>query len=112
MKQAVKIFKALSNATRIRMIKLLERSGELCVCEILKALDISQTRASRNLNILKDAGLVKDRRVGMWVHYYVNRDKCEKCCADMFGVVGKWLNDEPQVRQDLARLKKIRKKAV
>lgn len=108
MKQAVKIFKALSDATRIRMIKLLEKSGELCVCEILKALDISQTRASRNLNILKHAGLVKDRRIKMWVHYSINKEECEECCADMFKVTKPWLNDDPQVKQDLVRLKKFR----
>jgi ArsR family transcriptional regulator, arsenate/arsenite/antimonite-responsive transcriptional repressor len=109
MEQAVKIFKALSDVTRIRMIKLLETAGELCVCEILRALDISQTRASRNLNILKHAGLVTDRRIKMWVHYSINRKECEKCCDDMFKVVRLWLNDEPQVKQDLARLKKYRK---
>jgi ArsR family transcriptional regulator len=108
MKQAVKIFKALSDATRIRMIKLLEKAGELCVCEIVRALDISQTRASRNLNILKHAGLVKDRRIKMWVHYSINREECEKCCEDMFKVTRMWLNDEPQIKQDLARLKKFR----
>jgi ArsR family transcriptional regulator, arsenate/arsenite/antimonite-responsive transcriptional repressor len=109
MKQAVKIFKALSDATRIRMIKLLEKAGELCVCEILKALDISQTRASRNLNILKQAGLVKDRRLKMWVHYSINREECEECCKDMFKVTKLWLNDEPVIKEDLARLKKYRK---
>ena len=109
MKQAVKIFKALSDATRIRMIKLLEKAGELCVCEIVKALDISQTRASRNLNILKHAGLVNDRRLKMWVHYSINREECEKSCEDIFKVTRAWLNDDPQVKEDLLRLKKFRK---
>ncbi len=108
MKQAVKIFKALSDSTRVRMIKLLETAGELCVCEILRALDISQTRASRNLNILKHAGLVTDRRKGMWVHYSINCGGSDKCCADIYKIMRTWLNREPQIRQDLSRLKKFR----
>jgi DNA-binding transcriptional ArsR family regulator len=91
------------------MIKLLEKAGELCVCEIVGALAISQTRASRNLNILKHAGLVKDRRLGMWVHYSMNRQECGKCCEDVFKVTKNWLNDEPQIKEDLVRLKKYRK---
>lgn len=110
MKQVIRVLKALSDATRIRMIKLLEMSGELCVCEILKALAISQTRASRNLNILKQAGLVTDSRHGMWVYYSLNREGCEDCCKDVFKVVRQWLNGEPQVKEDLLRLKISRKK--
>jgi len=73
MREPIKVFKALSDETRIRMLTLLSE-GELCVCEIMQALDISQSRASRNLGILKDAGLLKDRRDGQWVHYSLNKE--------------------------------------
>lgn len=73
MEELVKVFKALSDETRIRMLRLLFQ-GELCVCEIMQAMQISQSRASRNLGILKDAGLLKDRREGQWVHYSLNRE--------------------------------------
>ena len=62
------IFKALSDETRLRVIKLLE-GGELCVCDIFTALDISQPKVSFHLNILKEAGFLKDRRQGRWTHY-------------------------------------------
>lgn len=71
--ELIKMFKALSDETRIRMLHLLSE-GELCVCEIMQALEISQTRASRNLGILRDAGLLQDRRDGQWVHYSVRKE--------------------------------------
>ena len=70
MKNTVKIFKALSNETRIRIMALLYQR-ELCVCEIEKILHINQTTASRHLNILKYSGLVKDRREGLWIYYSI-----------------------------------------
>jgi ArsR family transcriptional regulator len=69
--ELTRLFKALSDDTRLRMLKLLV-PGELCVCEIMWALDVSQSRASRNLGILRDAGLLKDRRQGQWVYYSLN----------------------------------------
>lgn len=65
------IFKALSDETRLRIIKLLEQ-GELCVCDIVAALDIIQPKASFHLGVLKEAGLIKDRKQGKWTHYSLN----------------------------------------
>ncbi len=62
------IFKALSDETRLRIIKLLEK-GELCVCDIVAALDTIQPKASFHLGVLKKAGLLKDRKQGTWTHY-------------------------------------------
>jgi ArsR family transcriptional regulator len=62
------IFKALSDDTRLRIIKLLE-NGELCVCDITAALDMVQPKVSFHLNALKEAGLIKDRKAGRWIHY-------------------------------------------
>jgi len=68
MKELVQVFKALSDETRLRILKLLEQ-GELCVCDVVAALDIIQPKISFHLGVLKEAGLVKDRRVGKWIHY-------------------------------------------
>lgn len=68
MRDLLQVYKALSDETRLRIIKLLER-GELCVCDIVASLDIIQPKISFHLSILKEAGLVKDRRVGKWIHY-------------------------------------------
>lgn len=68
MNELVTIFKALSDETRLRIIKLLEE-GELCVCDITAALDMVQPKVSFHLSALKEAGLIKDRKQGRWIHY-------------------------------------------
>ncbi len=71
MKELSSIFKALSDETRLRIIKLLEK-GELCVCDIVAALDIIQPKASFHLGVLRETGLIKDRKQGKWIHYSVD----------------------------------------
>ena len=71
MKDLLSVFKALSDETRLRIVKLLE-NGELCVCHIVAAFAMSQSKISFHLRILKEAGLVKDRREGKWMHYRLN----------------------------------------
>jgi ArsR family transcriptional regulator len=71
MDELINVFKALSDETRLRIIKLLER-GELCVCDITAALDLVQPKVSFHLSTLKEAGLIKDRRQGKWTHYSLN----------------------------------------
>jgi len=73
-KETVRLFKALGDPTRLRILKLLER-GELCVCQLTAALDMGQSRISRHLSILRNCGLIEDRRAGKWVHYRL-------CCRD------------------------------
>ena len=68
MQALANVFKALSDTTRLRVLKLLE-SGELCVCDIVTALDMSQPKISFHLNTLKEAGLIIDRKEGRWIHY-------------------------------------------
>jgi len=70
------IFKALSEEIRLRILKLLEQK-ELCVCDIVAALDMIQPKVSFHLAVLKEAGLIKDRKQGKWVHYSIDD-------ADMF----------------------------
>ncbi len=71
MQDLIKAMKALSDETRLRILNvLLER--ECCVCEVMQALDISQSRASRNLGIIQDAGFLKARRDGTWILYSVD----------------------------------------
>jgi ArsR family transcriptional regulator, arsenate/arsenite/antimonite-responsive transcriptional repressor len=68
MNELVPIFKALSDETRLRIIKLLEH-GELCVCDIVASLDMVQPKVSFHLATLKEAGLITDRKQGKWTHY-------------------------------------------
>ncbi len=69
-----KLFKALADATRLRILKLLG-VREMCVCEIMIALDLTQPTASHHLKILENAGLVKGRKEGRWVYYSIKNPK-------------------------------------
>ncbi len=94
MQELSTIFKALSDETRLRIVKILEK-GELCVCDIVAALDIVQPKASFHLGVLKEAGLIKDRKQGKWIHYSLNESDlfkrmlmvsvCEKADGKMTG---------------------------
>lgn len=66
--RAVTLFHALSDATRLSILEML-RDGERCVCELQDGLEAAQSRLSFHLRVLKDAGLVEDRREGRWSYY-------------------------------------------
>jgi ArsR family transcriptional regulator len=66
--RSIELFHALSDETRLEIIELL-RKGERCVCELTDTLDAAQSRLSFHLRVLKDAGIVRDRKDGRWVHY-------------------------------------------
>ncbi|MEA2764845.1 MAG: hypothetical protein QOK07_1249 [Gemmatimonadaceae bacterium] len=75
--RAIELFHALSDETRLAIIELL-RKGERCVCELTDTLDAAQSRLSFHLRVLKDAGIVRDRKDGRWVHYELEPDAFEE----------------------------------
>ncbi len=72
MKNEAQIFKALADETRLRILAQL-LGGELCVCEIIAALELPQSTVSRHLAYLLNNGWVSDRRQGVWMYYRLNR---------------------------------------
>jgi ArsR family transcriptional regulator len=77
MKATAQLFKALSDETRLRIMALLADGRELCVCDIMAALELPQSTVSRHLSYLRNVGLVDDRRQGIWMYYKINRKKTE-----------------------------------
>ena len=73
LERATRLFHALSDQTRLSILQRL-RFGERCVCDLTDALDAAQSRLSFHLKVLKDAGLVTDRRQGRWMYYTLNTD--------------------------------------
>ena len=71
--RAARLFQALSDETRLEIISLLV-DGERCVCDLTDTLDAAQSRLSFHLRVLKDAGLVTDRRDGRWSYYKLDRE--------------------------------------
>lgn len=74
MEKLIDILKALTDETRLRILNLLYEK-ELCVCDIISALQISQAKASRHLIYLKNAGLAKDRKAAQWSHYSLTKEE-------------------------------------
>ncbi len=75
--RAIELFHALSDETRLEVIELLRR-GERCVCELTDTLDAAQSRLSFHLRVLKDAGVVRDRKDGRWVYYELDAEVFEE----------------------------------
>ncbi|MGK3140736.1 metalloregulator ArsR/SmtB family transcription factor [Pantoea sp. C2G6] len=69
MRQPVQLFKVLSDETRLAIVMLLREAGELCVCDLCAATAASQPKISRHMAILRQSGLVLDRREGKWIYY-------------------------------------------
>ena len=104
MQDLIKATKALSDETRLRILRVLLEK-ECCVCEVMQALDISQSRASRNLRILQDAGFLRARRDGAWIIYFVDWQTTNRYATSL----AKLLRDSPIINkaltQDKERLK-------
>lgn len=71
MKELIKLFKALSDKNRLRILHMLTIK-EMCVCEITEVLELSASTASKHLSILKDAEIIASRKDGKWVNYRIN----------------------------------------
>ncbi len=69
MKEAARFFKALSDESRLKMLWLLFNRQELCVCDVMAVLEITQSKASRHLAALRHIGIANDRRDGLWSYY-------------------------------------------
>ena len=105
MEDVIKVLKALCDETRLRMFMLIEQE-ELCVCEVMQILDMHQSRISRHLNILRDAGLARARRQGTWMFYSSATNESSEHHAAIAEALKKWMKDKEIVRRDLARLEK------
>jgi ArsR family transcriptional regulator, arsenate/arsenite/antimonite-responsive transcriptional repressor len=77
LKKAVTLFHALSDETRLAVLDRL-RGGEQCVCELMDAMKAAQSRLSFHLKVLKEAGLIRDRREGRWMYYSIDPDAIEE----------------------------------
>src|SRR5512136_2894219 len=105
MRDLVKASKALSDETRLRILNLLlER--ECCVCEVMQALQISQTRASRNISFLHDAGFLKLHKDGLWSLYSIDETDMDEYMTGLVESVRKAMASNKLAAIDRERLKK------
>jgi ArsR family transcriptional regulator len=105
MENLTRVFSSLSDETRLRMLGLLlER--KCCVCEVMEVLGISQTRASRNLQILYEAGLLHRHKQGLWAYYSIDKMKHGKSLAPLVDSMEVLLSANKQVKADRRALAK------
>src|SRR5262252_713847 len=97
-----RLFKALGDDTRLRIVALLAH-GELCVCHVQEALRLTQPNASRQLGILKNAGVVESRREGTWTYYRLAAQQDQHRRAQL-GTLVESFNDDRVLRADVERL--------
>jgi len=108
MRDLVEMHKALADETRLRALRLLQELGELCVCDVEAGLDITQSRASRHLNQLRQAGLVADRRDGPWVYYRIAEPLPEAAKACL-GALRDATRSHAQVKSDVKATRAARR---
>jgi ArsR family transcriptional regulator, arsenate/arsenite/antimonite-responsive transcriptional repressor len=104
----ISVIKSLSDETRLRMMNLLLQR-ECCVCEVMQVLNISQTRASRNLSLLYKAGFLKQRREGLWAYYSIDKSLLENYQASLLEAVEIGLKDSSMAIRDIESLKKAKR---
>ncbi len=104
MKGTIKAFKTLSDETRLRILNLISER-ECCVCEIVQAMEISQSKASRGLTALYDAGFLKQRKEGLWSLYSID-ENMDNYLSDLVSAAKKALAWNKITVLDRERLKK------
>ncbi len=104
MEKYVDLYKALSDKMRIRIMRVLcQANQELCVCEIMDSLNESQYNVSRHLKILKNSGLIQERKQGRWVFYSLSKpaNQVQERLLDTIQAIPKQV-----LLKDIKRLKK------
>lgn len=103
MKQMARLFKSLSEEVRIRILLLLHEHGELCICDLMAALELPQSTVSRHVAYLKNAGWLDDRRGGIWM-YYSLVNPLDNQQHSLVSLVVDACSNLPDVAQDRLRL--------
>jgi ArsR family transcriptional regulator, arsenate/arsenite/antimonite-responsive transcriptional repressor len=111
MKSFLKVMKALSDPSRVKIMKMLQRRV-MCVCEIKTALGIAQSTASKHLKILEDAGLITYQKDGLWVNYALTDGSQSPFAANLIGNLKHWLEDDPELKKLLSSLPSIHRENI
>jgi ArsR family transcriptional regulator, arsenate/arsenite/antimonite-responsive transcriptional repressor len=101
-----RIFKALSDPNRIRIVKMLEVK-DLCVCEVREVLGLSTSTVSKHLSILRDADLILDAKDGKWVNYKLNHSSNIPLVSAQLALMSNSFKDDEQVRSDRSKLQTV-----
>ena len=111
MKSFIKVMKALSDPSRVKIMKMLQRR-EMCVCEIHSSLNVAQSTASKHLKILEEAGLITFYKDGLWVNYTLADGSESPYAANLIGGLKHWLEDDPDIKALVGRLPEIQREHI
>ncbi len=103
MKEYAKIFKALSDPNRLRIIQMLQ-VRPLCVCEIQEILKLAPSTVSKHLSILRDAGFIYDIKEAKWVNYYIDNRSSNPLVLDLLNVIKKHMTAPEVFEADRERV--------
>ncbi|HNR69312.1 MAG TPA: metalloregulator ArsR/SmtB family transcription factor [bacterium] len=106
MDNQVKLFKALSDQSRLRILKMLEIRA-LCVCEIREILDLATSTVSQHLAILRNAGFIYDIKDAKWVVYHLNRQNADEVVQSLFRVLQDKAFSKGIYREDAAQVREV-----
>jgi ArsR family transcriptional regulator, arsenate/arsenite/antimonite-responsive transcriptional repressor len=106
MRELIKVLKAVADKNRLRILKMLEHK-KMCVCEMASILEITQPSVSKHLGILRDAGLVKDKRNLQWIDYSLCDEGINRYAPVLQRNIVKWVNEDSIIKKDLKRIKTV-----
>ena len=98
MKSFIKVMKALSDPSRVKILKMLQKK-KMCVCELRAVLNLAQPTVSKHLKILEEAGLVESEKDKLWVNYLLASTPESPYAATMLKHLKKWLNEEKGIEE-------------
>ena len=105
----IKIFKALSDKNRLRILLMLTKK-QLCVCEIQDILGVTVSTVSKHLSILRDIGFIVDEKEGKWVNYSLNTASKDIVLNQILLILPFYLNDDELIKSDLEKVKIVCRK--
>ena len=106
MRELVKVFKAVADKNRIRILKMLQHK-KMCVCELSAVLGITRPSVSRHLSLMKEAGLVEDERNSPWIDYRLCEEKINHYAPIIQSYLKDWINDDPKIKEDIKKIKTL-----
>jgi ArsR family transcriptional regulator len=106
-----KIFKALSDPNRLRILKALQ-TKILCVCEIRELLQLANSTVSQHLSILKDEGFIIEEKSGKWVNYSINPRPFDPRISAILSTIDFWIGDDSVINSDKKRILSLDRKII
>ena len=106
LKKIIKILKAISDESRLRIVYLLSQKSKLCVCEIQEIIGLSQPTISFNLKKLEESEIITHSKNGLWVNYSINKN-LEINLLNILNLLINELKNDKKIKEDLKKAEKI-----